>query len=753
MSSKLAIGMPLDRADGKLKVTGRAKYSAEMPLPGLVHAVLVESTVSNGTIKSRRPIAHHAVAHVPLVRGAAPSAGSVQVDIKSSDILNKFTPETEFGAAVDAIGIGGLPTLFSTSNVQTMLSAGEQSMSYRLYTELNVQDWHWNPNGTWTDPVHQKGYFVGSSQFRAPIVHSYGYQLLHRGDTFDQGDNQDYSRITDGSNSTFWKSNPYLTSTYTKESDSLHPQWVILDLGDDENVDAIKIDWASPFAVKYTVQYWTGDDAMYDPTNGQWVTFPSGTVTTGSGGTVTLRLSPTPISAEYIRVVMTQSSNTSSGDGSDPRSSMGYAINEIGIGTLGSGGSFNDLVTHSADQNQTTVYVSSTDPFHMSTAQNPGAEQVGLDYILSGNLSQNLPAMVPVPMFYSTPENAVAEITYLSRRRYEITGIELGEEPDGQFAMPEDYGAMFIQWAKAIKQCDPSARLGGPVMSSFITDTWANTGGTTDWVTRFIAYLASHNALSLLSFISTEHYPFSEDTADLSMLTQEPGQVQALFDEMTSARVPAGIPLYVTEYNMDGGTSQAIVDLEGALWHAIFVGEYLNHGGVGSYYYQYLPVQLSTDGTVWSLIGMFTGNSNDQISSKTSQFFSSQLICQQWCIPGRLQHVLMPASSNITDGNGNTLVMPYVVHRPDGEYSILLVNADTSPHTVNVTFTDTANHYFTGTVTQAQFSAKDYKWVPNGANGLPKPDGPYEVSSVGSGSGTAYTLPAESITVLRGTIK
>ena len=36
------LGEPIDRIDGRLKVTGAARYAADFPVPGLVHAVLVE---------------------------------------------------------------------------------------------------------------------------------------------------------------------------------------------------------------------------------------------------------------------------------------------------------------------------------------------------------------------------------------------------------------------------------------------------------------------------------------------------------------------------------------------------------------------------------------------------------------------------------------------------------------------------------------------------------------------------------------
>jgi xanthine dehydrogenase YagR molybdenum-binding subunit len=44
------VGDPIDRVDGRLKVTGGAKYSAEMPAANMSYAVIVQSTVANGRI-------------------------------------------------------------------------------------------------------------------------------------------------------------------------------------------------------------------------------------------------------------------------------------------------------------------------------------------------------------------------------------------------------------------------------------------------------------------------------------------------------------------------------------------------------------------------------------------------------------------------------------------------------------------------------------------------------------------------------
>src|ERR1700739_2160534 len=43
-----AIGQSISRADGRLKVTGGAHYTADIPVEGAVHAAVVHSTIVNG---------------------------------------------------------------------------------------------------------------------------------------------------------------------------------------------------------------------------------------------------------------------------------------------------------------------------------------------------------------------------------------------------------------------------------------------------------------------------------------------------------------------------------------------------------------------------------------------------------------------------------------------------------------------------------------------------------------------------------
>ncbi|HKR14886.1 MAG TPA: xanthine dehydrogenase family protein molybdopterin-binding subunit [Pyrinomonadaceae bacterium] len=51
-TAKSLIGKPVERVDGRLKVTGGARYAAEFKTANLAHAVLVMSTIANGSIRS-----------------------------------------------------------------------------------------------------------------------------------------------------------------------------------------------------------------------------------------------------------------------------------------------------------------------------------------------------------------------------------------------------------------------------------------------------------------------------------------------------------------------------------------------------------------------------------------------------------------------------------------------------------------------------------------------------------------------------
>ena len=444
-----------------------------------------------------------------------------------------------------------------------------------------------------------------------------------RGFTRNDGtDNAGFSRLTDGDLNTYWKSNPYLTQHFTGESDSLHPQWVVVDLAQIQQVDSIRIAWAAPFASRYLVQYWTGDDPIKAPTRGTWQTFPHGAVSSGKGGAETLRLSDHPLPVRHLRIWMTESSNTcdprassshsesGSDPKSDPRNCVGYAIDELYIGTTTADGDFHDIVRHTPDQEQTTTYCSSVDPWHepsdlISTRQ----AQVGFDLFFTSGVTRGLPAMIPVAVMYDTPENAAAEIAYLKKRGYPISYVEMGEEPDGQFTLPEDYAALYLQAAAAIHKVDPTLKLGGPSFTGENKDieVWPDANGKVSWTARFIDYLKQHGRMSDLAFFSFEHYPYDPCRIPWGSLYDEPDLVSHIMQVWREDGVPANVPIFITESNLSSAASETSLDLFAGLWLADYIGSFLNSGGNGVYFFHYLTLQMEhgcndSPGT----FGMFT---------------------------------------------------------------------------------------------------------------------------------------------------
>ena len=83
-------------------------------------------------------------------------------------------PEEALGAGIDRLNADAVEKLFTQPAIDTVLSAGWQTVSYRQNTELHVEAWHWNPQGTWSDPAG-RGYFTGGASPGEPIRHSYGY--------------------------------------------------------------------------------------------------------------------------------------------------------------------------------------------------------------------------------------------------------------------------------------------------------------------------------------------------------------------------------------------------------------------------------------------------------------------------------------------------------------------------------------------------------------------------------------------------
>jgi hypothetical protein len=705
-----------------------------------------------------------AIAILTLARPS--TAQTIRVDVTPGHAANSFSPPYALGTTVDRVPSNATDMFFRPDQLQQILSAGWGAVSYRHNPELFVQAWHWNPEGTWSGPAGQ-GYFVGDATPAGMIRHSYGYSLPHRGFTRNNGTEFDgFSRLDDGDLTTYWKSNPYLTKPFTGEDDSLHPQWIVIDLGSPRPVNAIRLAWADPSAKRYRVQYWTGEDAMDDPAGGEWKDFPHGVVESGEGGLTTLMLASSLVTTKFVRVLMTESSNTCDTHGpADRRNCVGYAIKEVYLGAFTDKGEFADLLHHSPDQEQSLTYCSSVDPWHeasnlyVAPDRMESGDQPGLDLLYTSGITRGLPAMIPVGVLYSTPEDAAAEIGYLKKRGYPISYIEMGEEADGQYMLPEDYGALYLQWATSLHRLDPQLKLGGPAFEGVTEDikAWADSQGRTSWFGRFLSYLGSHGRLAELAFMSFEHYPYDGCDTPWKNLYQEPQLLSHIMQVWRDDGLPADVPLFDTETNAHGG--EAAVDIFGALWLGDTFGGFLTAGGKATFYYHALPYSPAHPicANSWGTYHMFTVGENYEIKQRTAQFYAAQLITREWVEPKDAAHELFKAWSDVKDAEGNVLVTAYAVLRPDGQWSLLVINKDyENPHPIRVVFHDAhanRDRSFAGPVTMLTFGKTQYQWHPAKKNGFARPDEPPVKSVLGGGENALYRLPPASISVLRGRVE
>jgi len=667
---------------------------------------------------------------------AAPPPGRVTIDLAAGPLAT-IQPNETFGAALDGMGRGDVARTFTRFNIARLKAAGLGPVSYRLRTELGIEAWHWTGEGRWSDPRHRQGYWVGAIHPRGPVLTTWGYALPRRGDTIDQADDTGYSRLDDGDPGTFWKSNPYLDPRYTGEARG-RPQWVVVEFTRGEAVDEARIDWANPFARRYEAQYWIGADE-YDA-EGRWVTFPGGAVNAGTGGHEMLALAPTPIRTKFVRILLERSSNTAAAGSTDPRDAIGFAIGELALGVRGPDGALIDAVRHGPSRRrQTIMHVSSTDPWHRAIDRDRDLEQPGFDLVFRSGLTRGSPMMVPVGALYDTPENAAAEIRFLEWRHYPIGQVELGEEPDGQYVAADDYGALYVEFADAIHRADPHLSLGGPSLQQATSDLWLDPSGDRSWTSHFIRYLKQRGRLGDLGFFTFEHYPFDDLCGPLGeKLLAEPGLMDRDLARLRADGVPADIPWIISEYGFSAYSGEPEVRVESALVNAEIAAGFAGRGGSAAYLFGYVVDQPFDGARPCAGAGnlmLWQAGGDGRAHWPMPTFWGARLLARDWAGRGG---TLYRASADVRDDQSRLLVTAHALRRPDGAWSLLLINRDPgAAHRVSPPFP--------GPFAVSQYGPAQYAWRARRDRGRPTRDLPPARRRV---VGDSIDLPANSLTVV-----
>jgi hypothetical protein len=664
--------------------------------------------------------------------------------------LNVIRPDRSLGAAIDGVPAGEVESLFTSHNLAAIRGAELRPISYSLRTDLAIDAWHWGEEGSWSDPVHRKGYWTSSANPKHAVMTGWGYKLPRRGDSVDQAEDDGYSRLDDGNPHTFWKSNPYLDARLSHFGD--RPQWAVIDLGRTQPVSMAKVVWARPYAIHYRVQYWSAADPYDD--EGHWRDFPNGDQSNGRGGVALLRLGTTPVVTEFVRILLETSSHVAPAGSRDVRDSLGFAIGEIGLGGPTRGGGFRDFVRHTRDgSTQTNITVSSTDPWHRQSDRDPNAEQPGFDRIFRSGIAGNSPVIIPVGVLYDTPENAAAEFRFLRRRGYPARQVEIGEEPDGQNVSPDDFAVLYREFAKAIRSVGPKIELGGPNLQDAVSDTWLDDSANRSWTSRFIADITPPGGRPDLDFFTFEHYPYDTPCGALDQKLVQADRI--LTDDLARLRndgVPRSIPWVITEYGFSAFSGQAEVELPGALFDADMLAHYFAAGGSAAYLLGYGPDQLyppEQDCAGYGELMLFGEDARGQATWPTPTYWAMRLLTEEWLQSGDTPNALYPASLDCLTADERRYVTAWPVQRPDGRWSVMLINRSaTQPFHIVLAFRSSngKTQTFSGRWQGFQYGAAEYQWVADGPNGHPAIDkAPEQVS----GQGGEIVLPPYSITVVK----
>jgi hypothetical protein len=219
--------------------------------------------------------------------------------------------------------------------------------------------------------------------------------------------------------------------------------------------------------------------------------------------------------------------------------------------------------------------------------------------------------------------------------------------------------------------------------------------------------------------------------------------------------VPQDVPLMVTESHLAAQLTGPMTTIFAALWLADNIGSFLEGGGAAFYHSPIQPQGIRSACLGWASWSNFVSDENYNIKGYTSPYYAARMINLEWVQHRSGVHRMFPSSTDVKDNTGNVLITSYAVLRPDGHWSLMLVNRDEkSAHAVRIGFVGTEQREasFSGPVTFVTFGAEQYLWINDGPNSHPDLGNPPVAKTIAVRADTFFTLPKASVSVLRGKV-
>ena len=223
-----------------------------------------------------------------------------------------------------------------------------------------------------------------------------------------------YSRLDDGDPNTYWKSNPYLTNTLHRRRRFPAPA-----VGGNRPGSKAKRQ-RDPHRLGRTLRHASTRCSIGSATATPWTSktrangkpSPPEPSPTAKEAARPYTSTPRQSATRYVRILMTQSSNTCDTHGSsDRRNCVGYAISELYLGAIDDQDKFKDLLHHSAgseaNRSRTVpLSIPGTALRSLSSLRTAWNQEISRASIssLPAASPADLPAIIPIAMLYGTPK-------------------------------------------------------------------------------------------------------------------------------------------------------------------------------------------------------------------------------------------------------------------------------------------------------------------------------------------------------------
>jgi hypothetical protein len=256
--------------------------------------------------------------------------------------------------------------------------------------------------------------------------------------------------------------------------------------------------------------------------------------------------------------------------------------------------------------------------------------------------------------------------------------------------------------------------------------------------------------LSDYNFFSFEWYPFDdvcEPVAD--QLASAPDKLTDSLREMQRGGITHRLPWIISEYGFSAFATRAEISMEGALFNAEVVARFLSLGGDQAFLFGYAGSRPVIDQCSAGNNMLFFMSDDGKIRYPYAPYYGARLLTQEW-LASYGSHELCPALVSGLNQRGLKAVTAYAVHRPDGLWSVLLINKDPD-QTYDVTIGFGSNELvYSPPLELFQYSSAQYMLNNDVSNPVPVKNDPPSSTMLNRGNADPIELPPYSLTVLRG---